>query len=178
LLCIHCKDTFCCYNRESMTHWTFSVMFSLRHRRCFTSWCARIFSHSIFIGFLREKKILPFSCGIFIICMLISVYILYFVSSSLDLEILLKIPTKWTLVYFKILPVRIRVRIPLCVVRGDGMGWSFGWYRKNRGPVSQQVWHDKDSSLSAEHRSKFCSPSLVMVTSPYKWNILERDVKQ
>jgi hypothetical protein len=24
---------------------------------------------------------------------------------------------------------------------------SFGWDRKNRGPVSQQVWHDKDPSL-------------------------------
>jgi hypothetical protein len=30
-------------------------------------------------------------------------------------------------------------------------------------------------TLSAEHRPKFCSPSPVMVTSPYKWKILERD---
>jgi hypothetical protein len=31
--------------------------------------------------------------------------------------------------------------------------------------------------LSAEHRPKFWSPSPAMVTSPYKWQILERDVK-
>jgi hypothetical protein len=28
------------------------------------------------------------------------------------------------------------------------------------------------------HRPKFCSPSPVMVTSPFMWKILERDVKQ
>jgi hypothetical protein len=33
-------------------------------------------------------------------------------------------------------------------------------------------------ALSAEHRPKFCSPSPAMVTSPYKWKILVRDVKQ
>jgi hypothetical protein len=33
-------------------------------------------------------------------------------------------------------------------------------------------------ALSAEHGPKFCSPSPAMVTSPYKWNILERDIKQ
>jgi hypothetical protein len=27
------------------------------------------------------------------------------------------------------------------------MGQSFWWDRKNRGPMSQQVWHDKDPSL-------------------------------
>jgi hypothetical protein len=32
--------------------------------------------------------------------------------------------------------------------------------------------------LSAEHRSKVCSPSPAMVTSPFKSKILERDVKQ
>jgi hypothetical protein len=32
-------------------------------------------------------------------------------------------------------------------------------------------------ALSAEHRPKFCSPSPAIVTSPYKRNILERDVK-
>jgi hypothetical protein len=31
-------------------------------------------------------------------------------------------------------------------------------------------------ALSAEHRPKFCSPSPAMVTSPYKWNILKRDI--
>jgi hypothetical protein len=42
------------------------------------------------------------------------------------------------------------------VVRGDWMGRSFGRDRKNRGPVSQQVWHDKDPSLleSPERRPK------------------------
>jgi hypothetical protein len=33
-------------------------------------------------------------------------------------------------------------------------------------------------ALSAEHRPKFCSPSPAMVTSPYEWKILKRDVKQ
>jgi hypothetical protein len=33
-------------------------------------------------------------------------------------------------------------------------------------------------TLSAEHSPKFCSSSSAMVTSPYKWKILERDVKQ
>jgi hypothetical protein len=48
-------------------------------------------------------------------------------------------------------PVRIRVRTdsphPLVCRKRRLMGWSFGWDRKNRGPVSQQVWHDKDPSL-------------------------------
>jgi hypothetical protein len=33
-------------------------------------------------------------------------------------------------------------------------------------------------ALSTEHRPIFCSPSPVMVTSPYKWKILEWDLKQ
>jgi hypothetical protein len=43
---------------------------------------------------------------------------------------------------------------------------------ENRGPVSQQLCHDKNLSLlkSPEHRA--------MVTSPYERNILELDVKQ
>jgi hypothetical protein len=32
-------------------------------------------------------------------------------------------------------------------------------------------------AMSAEHRPKFCSSSPAMVTFPYKWKILERDVK-
>jgi hypothetical protein len=36
---------------------------------------------------------------------------------------------------------------PLCVIKGDWMGRSFGWDRKTRCHVSQQVWHDKDPSL-------------------------------
>jgi hypothetical protein len=35
------------------------------------------------------------------------------------------------------------LHIPLCVVRGDWMGRSFRWDRKNRRPVSQHVWHDR-----------------------------------
>jgi hypothetical protein len=84
-------------------------------------------------------------------------------------------------------PVRIWVRIypphPLvCRKRRMNGARSFGWDRKNRGSVSQKVWHDKDPSLLKGHERrtylpKFCSPSPVMVTSPYKWKILERDVK-
>ena len=37
--------------------------------------------------------------------------------------------------------------VPMRVARGDWLGRSFGWDRKNRGPMSQQVWHDKDPSL-------------------------------
>ena len=40
---------------------------------------------------------------------------------------------------------------------------SFEWDRVNRGPGSQQLWHDKDPSL---HKA--------MVTSLYEWNILEQ----
>jgi hypothetical protein len=32
-------------------------------------------------------------------------------------------------------------------------------------------------ALSVEHRHKFCSPSPIMVTSPYKSKILEPDAK-
>jgi hypothetical protein len=34
------------------------------------------------------------------------------------------------------------------------------------------------SALSVEHRPTFCSSSPAMVISPYKWKILDRDVKQ
>jgi hypothetical protein len=54
--------------------------------------------------------------------------------------------------------------------------------RKAKGPVSQQLWHDKipscSKALSAEHRPKFWSPSPAMMTSPHKWKNLEQDVKQ
>jgi hypothetical protein len=70
----------------------------------------------------------------------------------------------------------------MCVVRCDWIGRSFGWNRKNRGLVSQQVWHDNDHPCSkvlrAEHKLTFCSPPPEMVTSPYKWKILEPGVKQ
>jgi hypothetical protein len=72
--------------------------------------------------------------------------------------------------------MRIRVRIdppypPVCLKRrlnGGGLSDETG---KNKGPVSQQVWHDRDPSsskaLSAEHRPKFYSTSPAMMTSPY-----------
>ena len=48
-------------------------------------------------------------------------------------------------------------------------------------PVSQKVWYAKESSLLNGHECrawlKFCSPWLVMVTSPYEWKILEGDDK-
>jgi hypothetical protein len=34
-----------------------------------------------------------------------------------------------------------------CVVKGDWMARSLEWDRKKRGPVSQQVWNDKDLPL-------------------------------
>jgi hypothetical protein len=75
------------------------------------------------------------------------------------------------------LPVRIRVRIdpphPLCVIKGDWMGWSFGWDSRC-GTIKIPPCL---KALSAEHRPKFCSFSSAMVTSPCKWKILERDVK-
>jgi hypothetical protein len=46
---------------------------------------------------------------------------------------------------------------------------SFGYDLKNGGPVSQQVWHVRETSLlkavSAKHRSKFAALSPVMVTN-------------
>jgi hypothetical protein len=73
------------------------------------------------------------------------------------------------------------VRSDWMATREDMVEWTFGWDRKNRGPISQQVWHDKDppcsKALSAERRPKFYSPSPAMVTSPYEWKILEWDVK-
>jgi hypothetical protein len=37
----------------------------------------------------------------------------------------------------------------------------------NQGPVSQQVWHNKDPSLLKD--PEFYSPLPEMVASPYKW---------
>jgi hypothetical protein len=50
------------------------------------------------------------------------------------------------------LPVRIRVLIDppdLVLCHNEATEWdvSFDWYQKNWGPVSQQVWHDKDPYL-------------------------------
>ena len=62
------------------------------------------------------------------------------------------------------------------------MGRSFGWDRKKTEvPCHSRCGTIKippcSKSLSTEHRPKFCSLSPAMVTSPYKWNILDRDVK-
>jgi hypothetical protein len=60
------------------------------------------------------------------------------------------------------------------------MGRSFGWDRKNRVPCHSRCGTIKippcSTALSTEQRTKFCS--LLTVASPYKWKILERDVKQ
>jgi hypothetical protein len=96
------------------------------------------------------------------------------------------------------------LHIPMCVVRGGWMGQSFGWDRKNRDPVSQQVCHDKDPSLLKGHRpftgngdisiyapvrirvriDPPCSKALSAehkILQPFtgnsKWKILERVVK-
>ena len=67
-------------------------------------------------------------------------------------------------------------------INGDWLRRFFGRDRKILGPVSQQVWHDKDppcsKAVSSERRPKFCSPSSTMVTSPYERNTRKRNVKQ
>jgi hypothetical protein len=65
------------------------------------------------------------------------------------------------------------------LIRGEWIGRSFGWDLKNRGPVSEQVRHNKDPSLlkCPEHRPRFSSPSPATGTSSYRWKILERDEK-
>jgi hypothetical protein len=59
--------------------------------------------------------------------------------------------------------------IPLRVVRGVWMGWSFRWNRKKRGLVSNMCGTIKILPLSAERRPNF---------GALLWKILERDVKQ
>jgi hypothetical protein len=76
-------------------------------------------------------------------------------------------------------PVRIRVRIdpphPLVCRKRRLNGRTF----RTEVPCHSRCGTIKitpcSKALSAEHRPKFCSPSPAMVTSPYKWNILERD---
>jgi hypothetical protein len=43
---------------------------------------------------------------------------------------------------------------PLVCLKSDWMGLSFGWNRKSRGPLSQQVWSDKDPSLLKGHKRR------------------------
>jgi hypothetical protein len=54
------------------------------------------------------------------------------------------------------------LHIPLCVIRGDWIGRSIGWDRKNRDPVSQ-VWHDRDPSLLKGPEQPFTSTSDVSI---------------
>jgi hypothetical protein len=44
--------------------------------------------------------------------------------------------------------------------------------------ISWDIARCSEWALSAQHRPKFCSPSMAIVTSPYEWKILEWDVKQ
>jgi hypothetical protein len=83
------------------------------------------------------------------------------------------------------------LRIPLQVVR-DKWGGHLDETRKTKVPCNEKTEvpcgrvtagvainiSPCSKALSAEHRPKFCSPSLVIEMSPYKWKILERDVKQ
>ena len=66
-------------------------------------------------------------------------------------------------------------------IKCDWLRRFFGRDRKILGPVSQQVWHDKDppcsKAASSERRPKFCSPSSTMVTFPYERNTRKRNVK-
>jgi hypothetical protein len=71
-------------------------------------------------------------------------------------------------------PVRIRVRIE--ATEWGGPSEETG---KTEVPCHSRCGTIKippcSKALSAEHGAEFCSPSPAMVTSPYKWNILERD---
>jgi hypothetical protein len=88
----------------------------------------------------------------------------------------------WLVTSLSRILVKIQVRIssqhPLACNEATRWGSSSDETRKNRDPVSQQVWHGKDpcsKTLSAEHGPKFCSPSPAMMTSSYEWKILEWD---
>jgi hypothetical protein len=79
-----------------------------------------------------------------------------------------------TVRYYGTLTLRIRVRIdpphPLVCHKRRLNGAVLRLRPENLGPMSQQLWHDKNPSLlkGHEHRPKFCSLSPAMVTSPYK----------
>jgi hypothetical protein len=67
----------------------------------------------------------------------------------------------------------------MCVVRGSWMGGSSDETRKIEVSSHSRCGTIKippcSKAMSAEHRPTFCSPSQTMVTSPYKWKILELD---
>ena len=64
--------------------------------------------------------------------------------------------------------VTLDPQYPLLVVNLSG---ALHETTKNRSPVSQHSWHDKDPfliiGLSAERRPKFCNFSQPKMTSPY-----------
>jgi hypothetical protein len=84
-------------------------------------------------------------------------------------------------------PVRIRVRIDLPRPVVCRMRWLNGLVfrmrpEKPRPCVTAGVCGTIkippcSKALSAEHRPKFCSPSMAMATSSYMWKILQRTVK-
>jgi hypothetical protein len=78
-------------------------------------------------------------------------------------------------------PVRIQVRIdpphPLVCRKRRLNGVVFRMRPEKMSRCVTVKMPPCSKTLSAEHRPKFCSPSPVMVTSPYKWNILERKVQ-
>jgi hypothetical protein len=82
-------------------------------------------------------------------------------------------------------PVRIRVRIgplhPLVCCKK----WLNGAVLRMR-PKKEDLFYSRCGTIkipsclkavSAKQRPEFCSSSPAMVTSPYKWNILQRDAK-
>ena len=58
--------------------------------------------------------------------------------------------------------------------------WSFRWDRKNRGPVSQQAWHDKDPSqlkgLMCRASVYYLQPFNEKYDVPYDCKNFELDV--
>jgi hypothetical protein len=62
-----------------------------------------------------------------------------------------------------------RRKMLMILTRSNPTEGRESWDRINRGPVLQQVWHVIEPSLlkavSAKHRSKFASPSPIIVTS-------------
>ena len=44
---------------------------------------------------------------------------------------------------------------------------------KKQGPVSHEIYNDKNYGLRCERMHIFCTTSLIMVTSPFEWPIIE-----
>ena len=45
--------------------------------------------------------------------------------------------------------------------------------KKTQGPVSHEIYNDKNYGLRCERMHTFCTTSLIMVTSPFELNIIE-----